>query len=123
MMLSEARTFMDGYGRDLAAGDRAAIAARYDRNGAYLIRNGRRELFSFDQIRGRYANPAWTPPQSFNWIGLVFDPIDPNVIVVSGRFACNCRAGGPTEIGSYLAVLRRQGRSFGIRVEDEKLPI
>ena len=38
----EARAFMDAYARDLLAGNRQAIAARYDRTGSYLLGNGRK---------------------------------------------------------------------------------
>lgn len=34
-IVAEARQFMEGYARDLAAGDRAAVVARYDRTGVF----------------------------------------------------------------------------------------
>ncbi len=36
-IVTEAQAFMAGYARDLKAGDRQGIAARYSRNGAYSL--------------------------------------------------------------------------------------
>ncbi|HEU0055269.1 MAG TPA: hypothetical protein VFQ39_18910, partial [Longimicrobium sp.] len=44
-LVEEARAFMAGYARDLAAGDREAVAARYDDRGAYMVGGGEKELF------------------------------------------------------------------------------
>ena len=68
----EARAFMDAYARDLLAGDRAAIGARYDRSGAYLLGNGRKELAPYDSVVAQYRGDRWTPPAGFEWRDLSF---------------------------------------------------
>ena len=52
---AEAEAFMAGYARDLLAGDRAAIAARYDRRGAWRVGGGQK---SFE----RWTTSATTMP-------------------------------------------------------------
>jgi hypothetical protein len=49
-VVDEARAFMADYGRDLLAGDRGAIAARYDRTGAYSLGNGRKQFSPYDAL-------------------------------------------------------------------------
>ena len=43
-IVAEARSFMEGYARDLLGGDRPAIAARYDRDGAWMVHAGESRL-------------------------------------------------------------------------------
>src|SRR3954468_13663116 len=45
-LLDDARRFMESYARDLRAGDRAALAARYDRAGAFRVGMGQKALQS-----------------------------------------------------------------------------
>ena len=51
-VVAEARAFMADYARALMAGDRAGIAARYDRNGAYALGNGRKSFGPYARIVG-----------------------------------------------------------------------
>ena len=118
-VVEEARTFMEGYARDLLAGDRAAIGARYDRSGAYFLGNGRKEFTPYDSIVAQYAAASWTPPASFAWRDLSFEPAGPDAVVVAGQFVWGAAAGSPSLTMSYTALLHRQDGALRIRVEDE----
>ena len=43
-IVAEARSFMADYARALIAGDRAGIAGRYDRSGAFSLGDGRKSF-------------------------------------------------------------------------------
>jgi hypothetical protein len=117
----EARTFMDTYARDLLAGDRTAIAARYDRTGTYFLGNGRKEFTTYDSVVAMYRGAAWNPPASFEWRDLSFEPIGPDAVVVAGQFVWGPAAGAPPMTLSYTSLLRRQEGALRIRLEDESV--
>jgi hypothetical protein len=73
-LVREARWFMDAYAADIRAGNREAIADRYDRRGAYFLGNGTKELASFDAIRNDYLT-GWKPPADFEWFDLSYEPV------------------------------------------------
>ena len=118
-VVEEARTFMEAYARDLLAGDRAAVGARYDRSGAYFLGNGRKEFTPYDSIVAQYAGASWKPPASFAWRDLSFEPAGPDAVVVAGQFVWGAAAGAPSLTMSYTALLHRQEGVLRIRVEDE----
>jgi hypothetical protein len=120
-VVEEARAFMDGYARDLLAGNRAGISARYDRSGAYFLGNGRKEFEPYDSIAARYGGPQWSPPASFEWRDLSFEPVGPDAVVVAGRFLWGGRRGGAPVALSYTGLLRRQDGVLRIRLEDESV--
>jgi hypothetical protein len=120
-VVEEARAFMDSYARDLLAGNRAAVSARYDRSGAYFMGNGRKEFEPYDSIVARYGGPGWSPPASFEWRDLSFEPLGPDAVVVAGRFLWGVRQGSAPLTLSYTGLLRRQGGVLRIRLEDESL--
>jgi hypothetical protein len=116
---AEARAFMEAYGRELAAGDRAAIAARYDRRGAFHLGGGRKFFGTFEEIGRHYASERWRPPAAFEWRDLSFEPAGPDAVVVAGRFAWTMREGEAPRLYSYTGLLVRQGGALRIRLEDE----
>jgi len=118
-VVEEARTFMDGYARDLLAGDRGAIAARYDRSGAYFLGSGHKEFTPHDSIVAQYRGASWSPPVSFTWRDLSFEPAGPDAVVVAGQFVWGAAAGAPLMTLSYTSLLHRQEGVLRIRVEDE----
>jgi hypothetical protein len=118
-VVAEARAFMDDYARDLLAGDRAAIASRYDRTGAYFLGNGQKDFEPYDSIVARYHGPRWSPPASFEWRDLSFEPLGPDAVIVAGRFLWVARAGAQPVAVSYTGLLRRQAGVLRIRLEDE----
>lgn len=120
-VVAEARAFMDAYARELLAGDRAAISARYDRTGTYFLGNGRKEFATYDSVVALYRAASWSPPASFSWRDLSFEPAGPDAVVVAGQFFWGANAGGATLSMSYTALLRRQDGALRIRVEDESL--
>ena len=117
----EAGAFMDTYARDLLAGDRAAIGARYDRNGAYLLGNGRKQFSPYDSVVARYRDARWTPPDAFEWRDLSFEPVGSDAVLVAGLAAWTSASGSTPIILSYTAVLKRQDGSLRIRLEDESI--
>ena len=62
----EAKTFMAGYADDLLTGDRAAIANRYDRRGAWRVGGGEKTFDEWNAIRRYYAE-GWNKPATFEW--------------------------------------------------------
>lgn len=119
--IEEARSFMDSYARELLAGDRAAIVARYDRTGAYILGNGRKEFVPYDSIVAQYSGANWSPPASFEWRDLSFEAAGPDAVVVVGLFTWGRGGGAPPMTLSYTSLLRRQDGVLRIRVEDESL--
>ncbi len=119
--VEEARSFMDAYAHDLLAGDRAAIAARYDRTGAYLLGNGRKQFVPHDSIVAQYSGANWSPPASFEWRDLSFEPAGPDAVVVVGLFTWGRGGTAAPMTFSYTSLLRRQDGVLRIRVEDESL--
>jgi hypothetical protein len=117
---AEAREFMAGYARDLRAADRPAIAARYDRRGAYMAGGGEKEFASPDSIRARYQGAQWNPPARFDWRDLSYEPVGSDAVLVSGRFDWTTSA-GQTLPGSYTALLVRDDGGLRIRAEHEDI--
>jgi ketosteroid isomerase-like protein len=115
---TEAREFMAGYARDLRAGDRRAIAARYDRRGAYLAGSGAQQLASPDLIQSRYQDATWTAPSRFDWRDLSYEAVGPDAVLVSGKFDWTTAA-GQTLPASYTALLVRRDGRLQIRAEHE----
>lgn len=118
-VVTEARAFMASYAEALRAGDRAGIAGRYDRTGAYVLGNGRKTFESHAQIVALYAGPDWQAPHRFEWQDLSYEPLGPDAVVIAGRFAWTPREGAEPFIYSYTALLRRQEGVLRIRLEDE----
>jgi hypothetical protein len=115
---AEVRAFMDAYARDLRAGNREAIAARYDRAGAYRMGNGHKALVPYDSIRARYRT-GWGPPHDFAWDDLSFEVVGPDAVVVAGRFRWTIAPGASPMRFSYTALLRKRDGAWRIRLEDE----
>lgn len=115
---AEAKEFMAGYARDLRAGDRDAIAARYDRRGAYMTGRGRKALASPDSIRAIYRSASWTAPARFEWRDLSYEVLGPDAVLVTGRFDWTTGE-GPTLPASYTALLVRRNGGWRIRAEHE----
>jgi hypothetical protein len=117
-IVAEAQAFMDGYARDLLAGDRTAIASRYDRDGAWMVHAGETRLMPHDAIARRYAE-RWSPPAAFEWKDLVFVPSGPDAVTVIGRFVWTSE--GETALLSYHGQFVREDGELRILVEDEAL--
>jgi hypothetical protein len=118
-VVTEARAFMASYAEALQSGDRAGIAGRYDRTGAYSLGNGRKSFESHARIVAQYAGAEWQPPWRFEWQDLSYEPIGRDAVVVAGRFAWTPREGAEPFIYSYTSLLRRQDGVLRIRLEDE----
>lgn len=118
-VVTEARTFMAAYADALRAGDRAGIAGRYDRNGAFFLGNGMKRFETHAQITANYAGSDWQPPHRFEWRDLSFEPIGNDAVVIAGQFAWTPREGAEALVFSYTGLLRRQNGVLRIRLEDE----
>jgi len=114
----EAQHFMDRYAADLRRHDRAAVAARYDRDGAMVTFNGERNASTFDEIGLRYRE-QWTGPVSFEWHDLAFELLGPDSVIVTGEFDWGAPNG--IERYSYSGILQRQEGELRIRLEVESL--
>jgi ketosteroid isomerase-like protein len=118
-VVTEARAFMAAYAEALRAGDRAGIAGRYDRNGAFFLGNGRKSFDSHAQIAAHYAGSNWQPPHRFEWRDLSYEPAGADAVVVAGQFLWTPREGAQPMTFSYTALLHRQDGVLRIRLEDE----
>lgn len=114
----EAQHFMDRYAADLRRHDRAALAARYNRDGATVIFNGERNARSFDGIEALYRE-QWIGPVTFDWHDLDFEVLGPDSVIVTGEFDWGAPDG--IERYSYSGVLQRQEGDLRIRLEVESL--
>ncbi|NKI36376.1 hypothetical protein HFP89_14490 [Wenzhouxiangella sp. XN79A] len=114
----EARRFMREYAEDLRNHDRAAIAARYDRDGATVIFNGERNASSFDEIETRYRE-QWIGPVGFDWQNLGFEAPGTDAVIVTGEFDWGTPDG--IERYSYSGILQRQEGELRIRLDVESL--
>lgn len=119
-IIAEARAFMARYAEDLTMGNRAAIAARYDPNGAWHVGPARVAMESWDQINRRYRT-RWAAPSSFQWRDLAFEVLGPDSVLVVGGFHWwpQKRADRPPLEYSYTAVLVRRNGELKIRLENE----
>lgn len=117
-MLTEARAFMRSYGAELRAGDRAAIARRYHRGGAWRVGNGEKSFDSWAEIEAFYVGGRWTPLAGFKWRDLSYEPLGADAVVVVGLFRWNPQRRAPVTV-SYTGLLVRQDGELRIRLEDE----
>ena len=119
-IVAEARAFMQSYAEDLWQGNRAAIAARYDPSGAWHVGPGVAELESWDRIDQRYRR-RWSPPASFQWRDLAFEPLGPDTVLVVGGFRWwpQKKADKPPLEYSYTGLLVRRNGQLRIRLENE----
>ena len=118
---AEARAFMDSYAQDLRAGNRQAIAARYDRRGAYRVGGGEKTLEPLDSIRASYTG-RWQPPTAFEWHDLSYEVLGDDAVMVVGRFEWTDQRGRVLPM-SYTGLLVRQDGEWRIRLEDEDVSV
>jgi opacity protein-like surface antigen len=118
-VVAEARAFMASYAEALSAGDRAGIAGRYDRTGAYHLGNGHKSFETHARIVALYAGQDWQRPHRFEWRDLSYEPVGADAVVIAGQFAWTLREGAEPIVYSYSALLRRQDGVLRIRLEDE----
>lgn len=122
-IVAEARAFMAAYATALREGDRAGIAARYDRTGAFHLGNGHKSFETYAAIQALYASAAWQRPHGFEWRDLSYEPVGPDAVVIAGQFEWTPREGAMPSTYSYTALLRRQDGALRIRLEDESLQL
>lgn len=119
-LVAQAKTFMARYADDLIQGDRTAVAARYDPNGAWHVGPTGAELESWEKIDQRYRR-RWAPPSSFEWQGLSYEQVGPDTVLVVGGFHWwpLKKSDAPPLVYSYTALLVRRGGELKIRLENE----
>jgi len=117
-VVADARAFIEAYAQELRVGDRAAVAARYDRRGAYIVFDGDRHFMPWEAVRELYAT-QWTAPAAFEFRDLVYEPAGADAVVVNGDFYWTDAAGEAPMRFSYTALLLRQDGQLRIRLEDE----
>lgn len=116
---AEARAFMESYARDLRAGAREAIAARYDRRGAYRVGSGEKVLEPMDSIRASYTG-RWQAPAAFEWRDLSYEVLGDDAVMVVGRFEWTDQQGRMLPL-TYTGLLVKQDGEWRIRLEDEDI--
>ena len=116
-LLAAARAFMDGYGRDLRAGRGAALGARYDTAGSYVVGMGRKTLRAYAEITAGYAS---APPQRITFRDLAYEALGPGAVLVTGLFdlAADDTTRAPLTF-AYVGVLRRGPGGLRLRLEHE----
>ena len=107
---------MADYAHDLAAGDRAALADRYSRDGNWIVFEGRRMFMSHAAMRERYMT-SWEAPAAFAWRDLAYEVTSPASVVVTGNF--DWTTPSAVEHYSYTGLLVREEGAWRIRLEDE----
>ena len=118
-IVAEAQAFMNDYARDLAAGNRAAIAARYSREGAFALGWSPKRFDDHATIVKNYAGSSWTKPAAFAWRDLSFEPLGPDAVAVVGHFDWTTDPKQPPMRAAYTGVLRRENGALRIRIEHE----
>ncbi|HYC70044.1 MAG TPA: HIT domain-containing protein [Opitutaceae bacterium] len=110
--------FMIGYGRLLAARDRAAIARLYSARGTLVVVRGMDEFVSAEQTHAYYRD-EWKGPAQFAWRDLAYRPLAPEVVVVEGGFEWTRPEAAAPDAFSYLAILVLEDGGWRIRSETE----
>lgn len=118
-VVTEAQAFMREYQRVIQRGDRPALAALYDRGGAYFVGHGRKRFLTYPQIVELYAGPQWSHPAAFAWSDLSYEPAGPDAVVVTGLFVWVNSPGDMPGPVSYTGFLVRRDGELRIRLEDE----
>lgn len=118
-IVAEAKAFMAAYADELRTGDRAAIAGRYSRRGAYSLGWNAKRFEDHAVIAAGYAGADWQKPFSFSWLDLSYEPLGPDSIVVIGGFAWGKDDKSAPRIAAYSSLLRREAGGLRIRVEHE----
>jgi len=120
----DAMRFMADYAEDLRHGNRAGIAARYSRSGAWFLGNGRSSFEPYAAIVAQYAGADWQPPWRFEWRNLAY--LFPectrhcdHAVIVAGQFLWTPREGAQPLLYSYTALLNREDGVLRIRLEHE----
>lgn len=118
MIAGQARRFMQDYARDLRAGDRAALADRFDRGGAWRLTPDSRYWVRQDwqQIRDTFAAPDWRPPAHFDWFTLDLQVVDRDAVAVAA-VVDRGGSGDRAAFHLYSALLVRGRDGFRIRME------
>ena len=117
-IVAEARAFMEAYAKELSSGNRAALAARYDRRGAWRVGMGMKRLFDHAELTELYRT-KWPQPAAFAWEDLSYEVAGPDAVVVLGKFLWTQKAGEKAERLTYTGLLVRQDGVLRIRLEDE----
>lgn len=118
-IVAEARAFMDAYARDLIAGDRPAVAGRYDRRGAHIVIQGEAKFESHSAITAIYSGPYWSALPRFQWHDLMYIPAGPDSVAVAGLFSYQPPKAPEPTFFTYSALLVRQDGELRIRMEHE----
>jgi ketosteroid isomerase-like protein len=118
-VIAEAQAFMAAYAKDLAAGDRAAVAARYSRAGAYALGFAPKRFDAHAVIVANYAGSGWQKPAAFAWRDLSYEPIGPDAVAVTGGFDWTAEQAGEPVRFAYTGILRREAGTLRIRIEHE----
>jgi hypothetical protein len=121
-VIAEAQAFMEELAAELRKGDRAAVAARYSRRGAWLVRGGEKQFLTYPAIVARYARDGWRPPLAFEWKDLAYEPVGRDAVLVLGKFIWTSPPPRPPGTVTYTGLLIRENGGLRLRLEDEYRP-
>ncbi|HET7537796.1 MAG TPA: hypothetical protein VFJ90_15160 [Candidatus Didemnitutus sp.] len=114
----DAKAFMDAYAKDLKAGNRDSIIARYHSQGVFILAVGVDDLMRPRQIADFYRT-QWQPPHAIAWRNLRYRSLSPETILIEGGFDWQQTADKPAQYFSYGAILIKEPTGFHIRSEIE----
>jgi len=119
-VVAEARAFMAEYAARLTRPDVDAVGALYSRRGAHWTHRSSSVFESQAQITAAYRDGGWGPAAKFEWVGLRYEPLGADAVVVSGTFLWHDKDGSEPKPMGYTALLTRDddGR-LRIRLEHE----
>lgn len=117
-IVAEAEEFMAAYAEDLRRGDRAAVAARYDRGGAWQMGRGQKRFAAWEEIARSYRTD-WEAPARFEWRDLSYEPLGRDAVAVLGTFLWTLPGATAPVTFSYTGLLVRKDGELRVRIEDE----
>lgn len=117
--VAQAKVFMASYAKDLTAGNRLGLAARYSADGAYMLGFSAKTHHSPSDLHSLYASKQWVKPASFAWRDLSYEALGPDTVIVTGGFEWAENGGKPPGLFAYTALLRRESGGWRIRLEHE----
>ena len=115
---SDASAFYRDYESALKAHRRDTIAHFYHADGALFVLNGERIRNSRVAIDSMYRT-QWQGPVFFSFDSLQFESLNPDQILVTGRFRWLSAQSPDTGRYAYLSILDRTPKGLKIRLEHE----
>jgi ketosteroid isomerase-like protein len=119
-VVAEARAFMAEYAARLTRPDVDAVGALYSTRGAHWTHRSASVFETQAEITQAYKDGGWGPAAKFEWVGLRYEPLTPDAVLVSGTFLWHDKDGSEPKPRGYTALLARdEDGQLRIRLEHE----